>query len=86
VDTNEFKATVEGALKNIREGLDALVEVDELIRALPHVAHADDKVSMIKELAAKEKAAVSLIEQSTLQTRTLLKASHDSIERLMSGI
>jgi hypothetical protein len=86
MSNNTFEDQAKRALSYTKEGLDLLVEVGQLQNALSNLPKSKDYVELVQEIAAKEKTAVGLVQQSTLIIRDLLNQRHADVERLINSI
>ena len=81
-----FKDTALKANEATVEGLQLLIEISELLLAQSMAPISLDSESLIKEIASKEKLAVSLIQESITLQRNLLRRQHDEIENLSNRL
>ena len=82
-----FNDEAKRASQLTQEGLSLLIEVNDLQLSLSSLKNKDEAaLGLIREIIAKEKMAVGLIQQSTLIQRELMKRQHTAIEVLTKGL
>lgn len=86
MEYKHFQNEAKKAGQYVKEGLDQLIEVAELLESLNSPASAEERTKVIEGIVAKEKYAVSLIQQSTLIQRELMKIQHDEVAKLLETI
>lgn len=69
-----------------REGIELLVEIRELQESLKNFPKKENYQLLLEEIIEKQKIAVSLIQQSTLIQRGLMKSQHEAIEKLINNL
>lgn len=83
---SDFREQASRAQQYTKEGLDLSVEVYELRRSLEHLKKGKDYSELVKEIIAKEKTAVGLIQQATMIQRKMMQLQHKAIEQLIDEI
>lgn len=81
-----FKDLAQEAIDYTQEGINLLVEIQELQEAIKNLPQKENYQQLIKEVIEKEKIAVGLIQQATLIQRTLMKNQHEAIEKLIKNL
>lgn len=81
-----FKDLANEALDCTKEGLNRLVEIQELQEALTNLPKNSDYRQLVEEIIEKEKFAVSLIQQATVIERGMMQTQHDAIQRLINNL
>lgn len=69
-----------------KDGMELLIEINELQKAISNLAREDERHQLIKEIIEKEKVAIILIQQSTIIQRGLMKKQHEAIEKLINNL
>jgi len=86
MDIKNVKKQASEAIKYATEGIDLLIELSEMLEALKALPKGENIEQFIKEIIEKEKMAVSLIQNSNLIQRSLLKNQHEEIENLIKKL
>lgn len=79
-----IKDLAKEAMDCTREGLDRLIQVQELLEAIKNMKQNKDYQSMIEDIIEKEKMAVELIQRATIIERGLMKDQHEAIKKLIA--
>lgn len=86
MEFSHFRNEAEKASQYTKEGLDQLIEISRLLEGLDLAPSPSEKAKIIEGIIAKEKHAVSLIQQSTLMQRELMRKQHDAVAELIESI
>ena len=82
----EFSKLAQEAKELSKEGLNLLIEIDELQNSIKNVRKNKDYQKKVEEIVEKEKYAVGLISKATIIQRSLMKKQHESIENILSEL